>query len=154
MHPHVPHVLDTVVIAVITLSTATIQVLLGSADSAAQLVELKLLLLPFLGALVMSGGIIMLNPQIETRRIVIGRSIFALFCGTLAPQLISFFHPALADLSIKPIVQIATGGLIACLVYILSKPFTGKLYERADAISALGVQRLENRLTGQPDKDA
>jgi len=147
MTPHLHHVLDSVVLAVLGLSTAASTVILGSADSADQLAEIKLLLLPFLGALIMSGGIIMLNPQVETRRIVIGRSIVALFCGTLAPQIIAIVHPALASLSIKPIIQLAGGGVIACLAYVLSKPFTGQLYRRADGIAAREVQRLEDRVS-------
>ena len=149
---HLHHLLDSVIVAVVSIATAASAVLLGAAETADQFAELKLLLLPFLGALIMSGGIIMLNPQIETRRIVIGRSIVALFCGTIAPQLIAVAHPSLASLSIKPIIQLAFGGLIACLAYVLSKPFTNQLYRRADGIAAREAQKLEERFSPKPDK--
>lgn len=152
MSPSLHHVLDTVIVAVVTLSTAASTIILGSAESSDQFAEIKLLLLPFLGALIMSGGIIMLNPQIETRRIVIGRSIVALFCGTIAPQLIAVAHPSLASLSIKPIIQLAFGGLIACLAYVLSKPFTNQLYRRADGIAAREAERLEDRFSPKREK--
>lgn len=139
------HVLDTAVIVVCALATAGSTLIIGSAETTEQLAELRLLLLPFLGALVMSGGIIMLNPQPETRRIVIGRSIIALFCGVLGPQLIGLIHPSLAAVSVKPIVEIALGGIIAGLAYIISKPFFGELYKRADNIAKTQVDRLQER---------
>jgi Na+/phosphate symporter len=140
------HILDTTVIAVVSISAAASTLILGTADTAQQIAELKLLLLPFLGALVMSGGIILLNPQIETRRIVIGRSIVALFCGSLAPQLIAIIHPNLVNISIKPVAQIAIGGLIAVIAYIMSKPFTNQLYSHADGIAKDQADKLQKKL--------
>lgn len=144
-------VLDSCVIAITTLATAASALILGSAEDAAQLAELKLLLLPFIGALVMSGGIIMLNPAAETRKITVGRGIIALFCGVLGPQLIGLIHPSLATLSVKPIAHIAAGGVIAGLAYILSKPFTAQLYKRADGIAAREADRLEKKLSSRDD---
>lgn len=142
---HLHHVLDSVIVAVVSIATAASAVLLGATETADQFAELKLLLLPFLGALILSGGIIMLNPQIETRRIVIGRSIFALFCGTIAPQILAALHPAMAHLSVKPIVQLAVGGLIAMLAYVLSKPLTGQFYRRAEGQAKAIADELERK---------
>lgn len=147
MNSSIPHVLDTCVIAITTLATAASALILGSADEGAQLAELRLLLLPFIGALIMSGGIIMLNPQPETRRITIGRGIIALFCGVLGPQLIGLIHPSLATLSVKPIAHIAAGGVIAGMAYIISKPFTSQLYSRAEGIAKREADRLESKLS-------
>lgn len=150
------HILDTAVVVVTALATAGSTLIIGASETTEQLAELKLLLLPFLGALVMSGGIIMLNPEVETRRIVIGRSIIALFCAVLGPQLIGLIHPSLATLGVKPIAAIALGGSIWAAVYIISKPFCGELYKRADGIAKRQADMLEAKYTGSdkpPQKD-
>lgn len=145
MTNHIPHVLDSIVLAAATVVTAASSLILGQA-AAEQSAELQMLLLPLVGALLMSGAAIMLNPQPETRRIVIGRAMIALFLGTLTPQIISVIHPKLAEFSSKPVFLLMVGGLSAGIFYVLSKPFFGELYKRADRIAARGADRLEDKL--------
>lgn len=146
------HILDTVIVGVTLLTSAATAVLVNDAPTAERL-ELQLLLLPFIGSLCVSGGMIMLNPQPETRRIVIGRGIIALFCGVIGPQLIGLIHPSLASIGLKPIAALAAGGLIAGLAYVLSKPFFAELYQRADQIAKREADRLENRLSPPPHEE-
>lgn len=143
------HVLDSCVVAVTTLVTAASAVLLNDAPGPERL-ELQLLLLPFIGSLCVSGGMIMLNPNPETRRLVIGRGIIALFCGVIGPQLIGLIHPSLAAVGIKPIAALGAGGLIAGLSYVLSKPFFSQLYQRAEGIAKREADRLENKFSPAP----
>lgn len=140
------HVLDTAVVAVTTIISASVPLLLADASSPAT-GELQLLLLPLIGALIVSGGMIMLNPQPETRRIVMGRGIFALFIGTLAPQLMGMVHPSLASLSLKPAVLLMAGGVVSGMAYVLSRPFVSRLYERAAAVAQREVERIEQQLS-------
>lgn len=146
MH-HFSHVLDSVIVGSTVLVSGISTVLLAQTPvSAAQdLAELRLLLLPLIGSLVVSGGFIMLNPNPETRRITIGRGIFALFFGVLMPQIIGEFHPALQTLALKPVVLVLTGGMIAGVAYVLSKPFTRGMYERADRVTKKELDRLEQK---------
>jgi len=146
MH-HIAHVLDSVIVGSTVLVSGISAVLLAQAPvSVAQdMAELRLLLLPLIGSLVVSGGFIMLNPNPETRRITIGRGIFALFFGVLMPQIIGEFHPALQTLALKPVVLVLTGGMIAGVAYVLSKPFTRGMYERADRVAKKELDRLEQK---------
>lgn len=142
---HIPHVLDACVILGTAAAAAVSSVVLAdpAAQSPQQIAELQLFLLPFIGSLITSGGLIMLNPNPEERRIVIGRGIFALFFGVLVPQILGMFHPALAALSVKPVFLVLFGGLAAALAYVLSKPFTRELYARSDGLAKQGADKLQ-----------
>lgn len=131
-------------VATVTVVAAVTQIVLGTVSDPEG--ELRLLLLPLLGAVLSSGGVIMLNPKPETRRIVIGRSIFALLAGVLAPQIVALVHPSLASVAVKPAVLVLLGALFAVLGYVLSKPFCKHLYARAEGIAQRGVDELEERL--------
>jgi len=140
------HIHDSCIVTISTLATAAATLTLSAADSpTAQTAELQLFLLTFIGAVFTSGGLIMLNPEPETRRIVIGRSIFALFFGVLVPQIIGMFHPSLAALSIKPVVLVLMGGLCAALAYVLSRPFAAQAYGRAAVVAERELNRIEGK---------
>ncbi|MES2571462.1 MAG: hypothetical protein V4710_15585 [Verrucomicrobiota bacterium] len=106
---------------------------------------MRLLLLPLIGAMFMSGGMILLNPSPETRRIVIGRCFVALFFGVFTPQILGMIHPALSEMSLKPVVLILLGGVISSVAYVLSKPFTRELYERAEGVAKRQADALEQK---------
>ena len=135
-------ILDSVVISTATTMAATAPLLLTD-SAAAHAVEMQLLLLPLIGATFVAGGMVMLNPAAETRRIVIGRSMFAIFFAVVAPQIIGFMHPALAAALVKPFLLLFSGGVTAGVVYVLSKPFTGELYKRAEGVAEREADRLE-----------
>lgn len=142
--------LDCLVIAVTTIcGLATNAILSDAAVTTTDLSELRLLLLPLMGALIVSGGMIMLNPEPETRRIVIGRAIFALFLGACAPSMAGMIHPVLEQL--KPVMMLATGGAVAGLVYVISRPFTRKLYERAERMAERQIDALEDGMAQRAD---
>jgi hypothetical protein len=109
--------------------------------------ELRLLLIPLIGSMLVSGGMIMLNPHPETRRIVIGRSIFALFAGVVAPQLLGFVHPAIQAVALRPIMMLVIGGASSGLAYAISRPFCSGLYARAERVTKNTQDALEAKLT-------
>lgn len=150
MH-HLSHVLDTIVVASTVLVSGISTLLLAQAPltAAQEMAEMRLLLLPLIGSLVVSGGFIMLNPCPETRRITIGRGIFALFFGVLLPQVIGEFHPTLQTLALKPVVLVLSGGMIAGVAYVMSKPFTRGMYDRADRVAQKELDRLERNHFGE-----
>lgn len=154
MQQQLHHVLDTVILAVTTASTALSGLILASADATdPHAIELQLFLLPLIGSLIVSGGLIMLNPTPETRRIVIGRGIIALFGGVLAPQILAMLHPSLAAVAVKPVLLCSVGGLASALFFVLSKPFVAQLYKRSEGIAAREAQRLEDRWSPTAKKD-
>lgn len=130
------HTLDSVVL--LTLATGAETTLLTGTDH-----EMRMLMLPMLGALIASGGMILLNPCPETRRIVIGRSVFALLFGTCMPQIIGMFHPSLAEISLRPVVLLLIGAICAGVAYVLSRPFTEGMYKRAESVAERELNRLE-----------
>lgn len=153
MTHHIPYVLDAIVLAALGTVSAASAVVLNAPADAVTSAELQLFLLPFIGALVLGGGMIMLNPQPETRKIVCGRSAVAIFFGILAPQLIGAIHPNLAALSVKPVFLVLFGGLTAALSYALSWPFTRQLYAKADGIAQREADRLEAKFSPPVNND-
>lgn len=139
MHP----ILDTVVVTTLGTVTAASAVLLADGSQTQLDFEMRLLLIPLIGSMFVSGGLILLNPQPETRRIVIGRAMLALLAGVCLPQVLSWIHPSLAGLAVKPFALLLGGGICSGLVYILSKPFTLALYKRAEGDVA---ERLANQV--------
>lgn len=151
---HIPHCVDVVVVAISTVTAALSAVLAQApAEPSTQSIEIQLLLLPLIGALIISGGMIMLNPNPETRRVTIGRAVFALFFGVMTPQVIGLFHPTLHEVALKPAVLVLAGGCISGLVYVLSKPFTRELYSRAERHAKNAADLLEKKLP-RGDDDA
>lgn len=144
------HIVDGAIFAITSVTTILSGLLLSTAERE-QVLELQLFLLPFIGSMIVSGGMIMLNPMPETRKIVIGRSIFALFTGVLMPQLVAGLHPWLTDITIKPALLVLVGGLISGIAYVLSKPFTAELYSRSAHIAEKKAEQLEKTITGNKD---
>lgn len=111
-------------------------IILGSATSllasTPEDIEMRLLLLPLIGASLLGWATIMMNPQKETRNLTIGRSIFALFIGTLMPSFAALFHRDIQTLVYQPVLLLLVGGTTSMVVYILSKYFVRHLYERAE----------------------
>ena len=154
MQHQLHHVLDTVILAVTTSATALGGLVLASAGTSdPHNLELQLFVLPLIGSLIVSGGLIMLNPTTETRRIVIGRGIIALFGGILAPQLLAMMHPSLAAVAVKPVLLCSVGGIASALAFVLSKPFVAQLYKRSEGIAEREAQKLEERFSPEAKKD-
>lgn len=138
--------IDGVVTFMLAAVPAIAARLLLVTEPTADIEELKLLLVPLIGALISSGGMIMLNPSPETRRIVIGRAIFALLFGCATPQLLTLLHPAIAAFSRHPVVLLLGGGLAAMVFFAISKPFTNRLIIRSGAIADEAEKRLEEQI--------
>lgn len=135
------HIADIAVVFFTVLSAAISPVVLAASPNS----EVMLLLLPMLGALLASGAGILLNPQPETRRIVIGRSIIALVFGVAGPQIIGEFWPKFDAATIKPVFLLIGGFLVAGLAFLLSRPLFAQAYSRADAIAKIAADEVERR---------
>jgi hypothetical protein len=146
------HVLDLVLACAATVITASTAACLATVKPFDAQEQLWILLLPLIGAVMMFSGAVLLNPQQEHRRIVIGRAAIALFFGTVTPSIGLAVTPNLlpsgwlwiCDVMSQPAALLATGGVVGSIVYVLSRPFFERLYERADAIVVEQVRRIED----------
>ncbi len=110
--------------------------------------ELKLLLLPLLGALLVSGGTIMLYPERETRSIVIGRSTIALFFATIMPQIVAITFTSLSVFLAHPTVLLGSGAMCFMVFYVITRPFFDGLYKRRRILAEAVIQSGQERLLG------
>lgn len=132
-----------VVIAAVSASTAAAQLITPEATALRILI-----LLPLIGALVIMGGAVMLNPDVETRKVTIGRGFFGLFFGAVGPYamtaLLQYWNlDGLGKLWIHPGMLLFEGGSMAWFAFWLSRPFTKRFYEASDKMAAREVERLE-----------
>lgn len=104
--------------------------------------DLLIFILPLLGALLMTGAAILLNPAPETRRIVIGRSIIAILFGVTTPQAIPLFYSKFDPLTTPPIILAFIGAISAFVPYMLSRPFFKQAYDK----SAVVAKNLQDEL--------
>lgn len=146
------HVLDCV-LALTSGLTAGASSLLMLADAPPEAAaDLQLLLLPLIGSMIASCGMIMLSPAPETRRIVIGRAAFALTFGATGPQIIALFHPAIANVVKVPAVPLLMGLMISMFVYAVSKPFAQKLSRRSENLAERQLNELDRRFMPPPEE--
>ena len=152
MHYRFFHVLDACVGVVTTVVTAlSVWALsLGDLDTGAD--ELRLLLVPLIGSLIASGGMIMLNPKPETRRIVIGRSVFALLGGAATPHAAAITMKWVEPMAHHPVLLLLAGAGCSIVFYAVSRPFTAKLDSRSADIAEAAEREMERRIGIPPEK--
>lgn len=146
MHNRFFHVLDACVGVITTVVAALSAWLLSIADIETGADELRLLLVPLIGALIASGGMIMLNPQPETRRIVIGRSVFALLGGAASPHAAAITLKWVEPMAHHPVLLLLAGAGCSIIFYAVSRPFTAKLYSRSADIAEATLRETERRI--------
>lgn len=88
----------------------------------------------------------MLNPVVETRRIIIGRALIGLIFGTATPSVLVEIFPSLRSLAYVPAALFLGGAVIATVFYVLSRPFFAHLYRRSDSIAAAGMDAIEKQV--------
>jgi len=142
MQPKFFHVLDATVGTVTTAATAIVAWLLANTEVNSG-GELSLLLVPLIGSLIASGGMIMLSPRPETRQIVIGRAMFALLFGSATPQLIALIHPAMKAMTNHPVLLLILGAFASMVFYAISKPFTAGLYAKSKDMADVALEAGE-----------
>jgi hypothetical protein len=143
------HLADVAVVFLTLISAAISPIIIAAAPNS----EVMLLLLPMLGAMLASGAGLLLNPEPETRRIVIGRSIIALVFGVAGPQIIGELWPKFDATTIRPVFLVIGGFLTAGLAYLLSRPIFAQGYARAKAIAKIAADAVERRAGIDSGKD-
>ena len=144
--PHRLAIATEAVLGFITLlATAASSEIMITEAARSDVEEMRMLLLPLIGSLIMSGGMIMLNPSPETRQVTIGRAIIALFLGASMPQVLALVHPRLAGMVDHPVLLLVAGGMISSLIFILSRPFVQGFYRRSQRIAEQQLEQIERR---------
>lgn len=133
---------------------ASIGLVLADVDPPnAQMTELKQLLIPFISSLLFVWSIMFLNPAVENRRVIWGRSLCAIVIGSIAPSGLALIHPSMTSLMGHSPILVATGGISAFLAYALSKPMAEKLFAKSDAMADHLIEDMEKRIhTGDQKK--
>jgi hypothetical protein len=103
-------------------------------------------LLPMIGATLAATGAFCFNTQLEVRKIVVGRCLFALVVGILGPRLMSMSHPWLKSLLVDPLILVGAGFIHGFAAYLMSWPFVRKAYERAPVIADKQMQAVEKEI--------
>lgn len=153
MTQHIPHALDSLILAVTTIAAAASTVALAETpQTSVERMDVMLLMLPLVGALICTAGCWLMNPAQETRRITMARCLFALFFGMMAPSALVMIWPALAPYNVKPVFLLGTGAAISFLVFILSRPFFSQFYARADSLGKNLADQVASKLPGS-EKD-
>ena len=152
---HCYSALDSAVVGVVTSCTMLISWILAVSSPTGMQDELKQLLVPLIGAMITSGAMIMFNPKAEHRKIVIGRSMFALLFGCATPQISALVLDAMGllakfegfDKMLAHPVMLLIGGAIAAIgFYAVSYPFCRGLYKRSDDIADYANDELVERI--------
>lgn len=149
MLEHVATVLGLASLSLAGVLLATMDPTATAPEVVASAIEMRLLLVPLIGGVFTMGGAIFLNPTPETIHVKIGRAFLGMFACIIAPQLISLIHPYLKEVTTKPILLLAVGGVGAFAGYILASPIVRKIYERSDRVSADILDRAEKKFTSQ-----
>lgn len=135
------HIGDVIAVFTAVIGATIMPMLFGTALNS----DLILLLLPLLGSLLMTGAAILLNPEPETRRIVLGRSIIAVLFGIAGPQFLAMLWGKFNPETVKPIILVIVGAMFAFVTYILSRPFFNEAYRRSGVIAKLAADEMARR---------
>lgn len=125
------HPVETTAVGIVTIMTSISTLALADFAPWGFDEELKLTLIPFIGSTIVVLAAFYLNPETETRRIVCGRSLIALFVGSIGPQTISILASSTAQFIAHPIIALGLGGICGAVGYILSKPLFSGAYRRS-----------------------
>lgn len=108
--------------------------------------ELAALLLPLIGSMLGSVGWFALNPEPETRKIIVGRCIFSLVGGTLSPAIIVYSYSGLTSFFSHAAPMLMAGAVMSGAFYLLSVPVTLRAYKNQKALGNLAVQAAAKAL--------
>lgn len=143
-------ILDATIALITTMTTIMTAVL-------AQIVphgeELQNLLVPLVGAMISSGGMVLLYPEREARKVIIGISAFSLFFGCALPQVIPLVFEGTSKFFEHPVIQLLAGAIAALLVFVLIKPIVLNLVRRSNRLANSLLDAAENRIPGKFNQD-
>lgn len=138
--------LDVIATATVAVVTSASTVILAVTPDPTD--ELKLLLIPLIGALLASLPTVLLYPERETRSIVIGRASLALILATLLPQTLAIMFTSTSSFFAHPVIGLGSGVVGYIMIYIPIRSLFEGLYKRRKAIAEAVIEKGEQRLIG------
>ena len=107
--------------------------------------SMRWLLLPMLGSMAAAIVAVLLNPDPEKHKVIIGRGVVGVAFGTSIPKLVSLVHPWFHSLYLEPSAIFLSGLLIGLVFYVMAKPFVEAMYKRSGRVSRETLDRLEKK---------
>lgn len=138
-------VCDSIIIGVITTCAAIATRILAVESATGQVDELRILMVPMIGSLIATGGMMIFQLGKETRNVVIGRAMLALFFGTAFIPVMAVIFPSMAELLNRPLILLVGGALMSMVFYALAYPFSRGLFNRSDNIADKILDEAEHR---------
>ncbi len=129
--------------AVVVIATTTMTAYLLDISTN---MELAALLLPLIGAMIVTLGMFMLNPEPETRLVIGGRCAFGLFFGSLSPSIIGYAFSWATPFLSHAAPLLAAGGIMSGVFYLLSVPITARAYANQKALGNAAVKLVAESL--------
>jgi hypothetical protein len=128
------HFIDSFVIAAVAVLGA-----ITPTVAASQNTELTLLMVPLVGAVLMTGAAIMQATATESRRVIFGRSIFAVFVGVAFPQVAALISPKFNPATLHPLILMLVGGMPGLIMYFMSRPLIKQMEARSDSLAKIAM---------------
>lgn len=131
------HYADSLVAMLTTLLATTFSAAMLAADTglSAETTEIRLLLMPLIGALVGTTGMVLLAPMREDRRRVAGRAILAVAFGAGAPVVIGITSSYGRLMAGHPVALWLVGLIVAMIIFALARAVAERLFARADDLA-------------------
>ena len=105
--------------------------------------EIKLLLMPLIGALVATTGAYLLSPKEDTRKLA-GRSIYSVAIGTAFPVTVGFISDYGKSMAGHPVALFLVGIIATTVVFVVIRPIIDKLFARSGAIADATLDTAQN----------
>ncbi len=142
---HCPYLAETLTTLLLVFQASVTAFMLSYVPpSRLELMEWSLL--PMLGATIAAGIGFCLNPQIEVRKIVMGRCLGALILGVVGPRFVATMQPWVLELLSDPFLKVGAGAIGGYLGYIIVCALTKKAFDRATPIAEQLIKAGEARL--------
>lgn len=135
------------------MATITSSLVLMADDSnPSQTDEIRLLLMPLIGALISTTGGLLFAPR-EAPRKLAGRSIFSVAIGTALPVTFGFVSDYGKLMAAHPVALFLAGLTVPIPVFILIRPLVDRLFADADKIADVAVNKVLERAHLSPEDE-
>lgn len=136
---------DTLIIGLVTIVSALCTQLLAVESATRQVDELRVLLIPLIGALISTGGMALFQIEKEPRNIVIGRAIFGLLFGAGFMPAMSTIFPSMAVVMERPVIMLLSGAVMSMFFYAVAYFLAKGLFRRSKSYADGLLDQAERR---------
>lgn len=145
--PFAEHSLEIFVTTICGAITAMAGVLAEGSPSPSD--EVRLMLMPAIGALFATLAMMCFSPANETRQSLAGRAIISVLFGAGGPVVVGFFSEYGKTLAQHPVALLLAGAALAFCIFPFSRPLAARLYSRSPDLADQVIDRIEDTIPGQ-----